>query len=469
MEAQAIGSRLMPWFRTRRSMLLAILAVQAAVMSAGLVLTFVQVRHITAKALQRVVLDTNVGFAERFAHELERVSDDTLEYGSEAWQRVQDRVEALELPGGGYVCLLDADGYVLCHPEMRRSPTLRRTNLFDRRVTLADGDSLRLGGAPHAETLAGRMSVPFDGTHYVATRQVPGLGARLIVHQPESGMVSLLSAATVPIVLGGALRIGFVLALTAACSVLIIRRYECRLEGVNKGLEDEIEHRTAHGLATRNALIFGLAKLADYRDYDTGLHLERIQSYSRVLAERLRGRCPEIDDAWIENLEIASSMHDIGKVGLPDEILLKPGRFTPAERKVMETHPVIGADTLIAVRRRMGDDDLLNMSIQVALQHHERWDGAGYPLGLAGEDIALAARIVALADFYDAVTAKRVYKDAMSHEECTRLIVEGRGRHFDPMVVDAFLASVDAFKEIRRAMNPHPDESEGRPAIRRAA
>ena len=450
-------------------MLLAILAVQAAVMSAGLVLTFVQVRHMTAQALQRVVLDTNVGFAERFGHELERVSDGSLEYGSAAWQRVQDRVETLELPGGGYVCLLDAEGYVLCHPEMRRSPTLRRTNLFDRRVTLPDGETLTLGSAPHAEAIAGRMSVPFDGTHYVVTRQVPGLGARLIVHQPESGMVSLLSAATVPIVLGGVLRIGFVLALTAACSILIIRRYECRLEGVNKGLEEEVERRTAHGLATRNALIFGLAKLADYRDCDTGLHLERIQSYSRVLAERLRGQCPEIDDAWIGNLEIASSMHDIGKVGLPDDILLKPGRFTPDERKVMETHPVIGADTLIAVRQRMGDDDLLNMSIQVALQHHERWDGTGYPFGLAGEDIALSARIVALADFYDAVTSRRVYKDAMSHEECVRLIVEGRGTHFDPMVVDAFLASVDAFGTIRREMSVPPDESACAAALRRAA
>ncbi len=450
-------------------MLLAILVVQAAVMSAGLVVTFVQVRHMTARALQRVVLDTNVAFAERFAHELEHMSDVPLEYGSAAWQRVQDRVETLELPGGGYVCLLDAEGYVLCHPEMRRNPTLRRTNLSNRRVTLADGDSLRLGDAPRAEALAGQMSVPFDGTHYVATRQVQSLGARLIVHQPESGMVSLLSATIVPIVLGGALRIGTVLALTAACSIVIIRRYECHLEGVNKGLEEEIERRTAQGLATRNALIFGLAKLADCRDCDTGLHLERIQLYSRALAERLRGQRPEIDDAWIATLEIASSMHDIGKVGLPDAILLKPGRFTPAERKVMETHPVIGADTLISVRRRMGDDDLLNMSIQVTLQHHERWDGSGYPLGLAGEEIALAARIVALADFYDAVTSKRVYKDAVPHEECVRMIVEGRGRHFDPMVVDAFLESLESFVEIRRVMNPGEADGDRGIAFPRAA
>jgi len=243
---------------------------------------------------------------------------------------------------------------------------------------------------------------------------------------------------------------------------IIERRHRLALIDMNRRLEREVRERVAESLAIRNALIFGLAKLADYRDTDTGTHLERIGEYAVILAGALRRTHPEIDDQWIERLKLASSLHDIGKVGIPDSVLLKPGRLSDRERLVMEQHPLIGADTLLAIRSQLGHNAFLDMGIEVTLQHHERWDGSGYPFGLSGGMIAMSARLVALADYYDAVTSERIYKSAMAHDEAVELIRAGRGTHFDPAVADAFLAVADRFDAVRRAMQttaprPAPD------------
>lgn len=240
-----------------------------------------------------------------------------------------------------------------------------------------------------------------------------------------------------------------VLLMTGLILYLASRRYNDTLEQANAELSSEVSRQVIAGLAKRNALIFGLAKLADYRDTDTGAHLERIGLYARVLANAIGHKHEEINAKWIDRIVLASSLHDIGKVGIPDSILLKPGRLTPEERTVMEKHTLIGADTLLAIRAKIGSDDFIDMGVEIALQHHEKWDGTGYPFGLAGEDISLAARIVALADFYDAVTSERVYKDAMSHEQTSGLIRDLRGTHFDPQVVDAFIENEPEFNAIR--------------------
>jgi len=199
----------------------------------------------------------------------------------------------------------------------------------------------------------------------------------------------------------------------------------------------------------RNALIVGLAKLADYRDTDTGEHLERIGVCSRLIATAAREDFDEIDDDWISRLEVASSLHDIGKVGIPDDVLLKPGPLTPSERSIMERHTVIGADTIIEIQRCYADDPLLAMGLQITLEHHERWDGKGYPCGLEGEQICLSARIVAVADVYDALTSKRVYKEAMPHERACEIIARESTGQFDPRVVEAFLAASDLIRHAR--------------------
>lgn len=197
------------------------------------------------------------------------------------------------------------------------------------------------------------------------------------------------------------------------------------------------------------ATIFALAKLAESRDDATGQHIECVQELCRVLAYEMR-EMPEfqqhIDDAFVSRLAAASPLHDVGKVGVPDSILLKPGRLTPEEFDTVKTHTTIGANTLEAVRVQHPNNEFVGMGVDIARSHHERWDGAGYPDGLAGEDIPLAARIMTVADVYEALRSSRVYKDAYSHEESVRLIVEERGTKYDPNVVDAFLRCVDKFE-----------------------
>ncbi|MBC7770880.1 MAG: HD domain-containing protein, partial [Pyrinomonadaceae bacterium] len=245
-----------------------------------------------------------------------------------------------------------------------------------------------------------------------------------------------------------------VLLVTLLASFRLMRRHDQQVDVINAGLEAEVKARVAKATATRDALIRGLAKLADYRDSDTGTHLDRIAAYSRVLAESVRSAYPQIDDAWIQRLVVASSLHDIGKVGIPDEVLLKPGSFTPQERERMQQHPVIGADTLITVRELMGNDELLEMSVRVTLYHHERWDGTGYPMRVAGAEIPLEARIVAVADVYDALTSRRVYKAAFPHAKVVEIIRENRGTQFDPVLVGGFLSSESKFNEVRKQLQP---------------
>ena len=201
-------------------------------------------------------------------------------------------------------------------------------------------------------------------------------------------------------------------------------------------------------LGTRHVAIFAMAKLAEARDPDTGQHLERIRAYSWVLARRLAGEFPEITTEYLETLYQTSVLHDIGKVGTPDCILLKPDRLTDREFEVIKTHTVIGAETLAAAAREFPDIEFFTMAREIALTHHENFDGTGYPGGLRGREIPLCGRLVALADVYDALTNQRPYKPAFGHEVAKGIILE-RQEHFDPFVLKAFLDMEDEFLSIR--------------------
>jgi putative two-component system response regulator len=204
-------------------------------------------------------------------------------------------------------------------------------------------------------------------------------------------------------------------------------------------------------LRTRDAVIFGLAKLAESRDPDTGHHLERISLYSTRLANALRA-LPEyqsvVTPSFVRLLGISSVLHDIGKVGLEDNVLLKPGRLNAEERSRMQEHTLVAGDCLREIEQRLGASNFLQTAREIALYHHERWDGNGYPMGLSGEEIPLSARIVTVADVYDALSSKRVYKDAFPHDECVRLIREGAGTQFDPDLVRVFLSIEAEFAAI---------------------
>ena len=211
----------------------------------------------------------------------------------------------------------------------------------------------------------------------------------------------------------------------------------------------------------RSATILGLAKLAEYRDEGTGTHLERIREYSRIIAEQM-ATLPKYRDyistKYIEDIFRSSILHDIGKVGVPDAILLKPGGLTPDEFEIIKTHAVLGGDALTAIESQIEGTSFLTLGKEIAYYHHEKWDGSGYPKGLDGERIPLSARMVALADVYDALTSKRFYKDAYSHGRARDIIVSLKGSHFDPDVVDAFLAAENKFEHIQRVLQEPPLE-----------
>ena len=209
-------------------------------------------------------------------------------------------------------------------------------------------------------------------------------------------------------------------------------------------------------LESRDLIIFSLAKLAESRDPETGAHLERMREYCRVLAEELSrtSKYADVIDAdYVRTIYVTSPIHDIGKVGIPDHVLLKPGRLTPEEYAIMQEHTEIGARTLELAMQGRPSAGFLQFARDIAWTHHERFDGTGYPRGLAGEEIPLCGRIVAVADVYDALTTKRVYKEAFSHERSRSIIIDGRGTAFDPDVVDAFLAREDEFLAIKQRLD----------------
>ncbi|MCE9548487.1 MAG: response regulator [Planctomycetia bacterium] len=242
-------------------------------------------------------------------------------------------------------------------------------------------------------------------------------------------------------------------------------RSEDIVAGMSAGADDfivkpfhraELQVRVRAGLRilsleTRQLVIFALAKLAESRDPETGRHLERVQRYSQVLATQL-GQDPrfanEADDEFVRLVYQTSPLHDIGKVGIPDSILLKPDRLSDEEFETMKHHTLLGAQTLEAALRQNPSARFLQVARDIALSHHERFDGRGYPQGLAGEQIPLSARIVALADVYDALTSRRIYKAAYSPHVARDTIRSESGTHFDPAVVEAFLKAEPQFLSI---------------------
>ena len=205
------------------------------------------------------------------------------------------------------------------------------------------------------------------------------------------------------------------------------------------------------GLETRDLTIFSLAKLAESRDPETGAHLERVRSYCRCLARHLSSQpkfSGTINDRFVQLIYDTSPLHDIGKVNIPDSVLLKPGKLTPGEFEVMKTHAQRGAETLAAAIKGYPQAGFLQMAHDIALSHHEKYDGTGYPYGLAGDQIPLCGRIMAVADVYDALRSKRVYKPAFSHKAAKTVILDGSGKHFDPDVVAAFAACESEFVSI---------------------
>lgn len=214
-----------------------------------------------------------------------------------------------------------------------------------------------------------------------------------------------------------------------------------------------IKDHTAELARTRDVTILSLATLAETRDNETGAHILRTQRYVRALAEHLRDHPrfkDELDDQSIDLLYKSAPLHDVGKVGIPDAILLKPGKLTDDEFEIMKTHAQLGAEALEVAERELGSNSFMRYAREIAASHHEKWDGSGYPKGLKGDDIPMSGRLMAVADVYDALISKRVYKPAFSHDKAMEIIREGRGQHFDPDIVDALDVLETEFTQIAR-------------------
>ena len=223
-------------------------------------------------------------------------------------------------------------------------------------------------------------------------------------------------------------------------------------------LEREVAMRTLEVQAIQDVTIMAMTSLAETRDNETGNHIRRTQLYVKTLAERLRHH-PRfehlLNDRMIELLYKSAPLHDIGKIGIPDSILLKPGKLTVEEFEIMKTHTTLGRSAIEDAERRLGMRvAFLSVSKEIAYSHQEKWDGSGYPEGLAGDAIPVSARLMAVADVYDALISKRVYKPAFSHDQACGTIVRGKGNHFDPDMVDAF---VDIAEDFRCIAQKYPD------------
>lgn len=234
-------------------------------------------------------------------------------------------------------------------------------------------------------------------------------------------------------------------------------------ERQNEILEQRVRERTLELALTQEVTIEGLAALAEYRDPETGGHIRRTKNYVRALALALKNNPRFRDfltDEVIDLLHKSAPLHDIGKVGVPDHILLKQGKLTEEEFEEIKKHPVYGYAANTVAEKKLGENSFLRIAAEIAYSHQEKWDGTGYPRGLRGEEIPISGRLMALADVYDALISKRTYKPAFPHAKAVAIIHEGRGNHFDPDIVDAFMTLQEEFRQIARQFADCEEERE---------
>lgn len=228
----------------------------------------------------------------------------------------------------------------------------------------------------------------------------------------------------------------------------------------NELLEEKVRERTRELIQTQQATIESMAALAEYRDPETGQHIHRVKGYVTLLAEELRTLpeyAPLLTRDYVELLTLSCPLHDIGKVGVPDHILLKPGRLTAEEFEEMKRHTEYGRDAILSVQKKLGQMPFLRIAEDIVYTHHEKWDGSGYPRGLKGQEIPVCGRIMALADVYDALISRRVYKTPYTHSKALDIILDGAGSHFDPNMVAIFAEFAAGFRQVA-LFNAESDE-----------
>ncbi len=431
---------------------------QLAVMLVG-VIYFSNYAETTFRAqIERNVLANNEALLQSHAESLESQNWIYSETGSINQERSVAYLSSVQLPNNGNLSIIDLQtGNLIAFPEWETGWS-SDVSLGQEALQAADGKVIighSLSKSPSDRVISG-VGLWNSQQDLVSATRLGNSKYALVATQSRKEMDAQIFGIVQWLRnfgFGITLFIGLV---CTSLSVAVLRRYDDRVASHSSKLEQLVENRSRSLMKTKNAIIFGLAKLAESRDTDTGEHLDRIRRYVTIIANQMQHSSSEIDEKYISNIGFASSLHDIGKVGIPDGILLKPGSLTTDERFIMEQHAVIGGECLEAIENKLGEDKFLEMARKIAYAHHERWDGTGYPFQLAGHDIPLEARIVSVADVYDALTTKRPYKKALSHDESKSIIVSGVGTQFDPDVVDAFLKREEEFRQISESQTGDP-------------
>lgn len=374
--------------------------------------------------------------------------------GPSAQRAIYGKRLSQALAGGNYqLALVDTEWRVVATAAPQASPDANLNSITWLRSSAH--------GPTHGEPIRGSIETP-TGLHAAVAFPLPSGSGYVVAHRDITG--DRIRAAEIRPMLWAATCI----TLLWACGLSAVTLYMAvgYFHGTQKNEMaqpdgDALKQAQAL-LRTQETVIFGLAKLSDSRDPETGDHLDRIAYYSTMLASAMRQHpdfCDVITASYVHLIGISSALHDIGKVGVEDAILRKPASLTPQERTRMKEHTRVGEECLKEIERRLGTSNFLQMAREIASSHHERWDGAGYPEGLVGEHIPLAARIVAVADVYDALSSKRVYKEAIPHPQCVAMIAEEAGYHFDPRIVEVFLKIEAKFEQVSRQLGALPRAS----------
>ncbi|MCA9296019.1 MAG: HD domain-containing protein [Phycisphaerales bacterium] len=428
--------------KNRWVLILLVAAGQFVVLLAGSIWLIGWLESTISDAVRDRVLLNAAAEVEHLTKTIGNLSLSGIAPETEDGRRLHDFILRYEPPRGGNVFVIDAD------TGAPIGPAVWRHELETVQILTDDGPTDLLAAGRRSGTSTGIVR-GLNHDWYVAVHSLNPLPATLLVVHRSTDVQAEVAPVIRTIRAVTLLISGVIVLSSVLLTIAIVRRYENRLAHVNDNLHKLVDMRSRALLKSRSAVIEGLAKLAESRDDETGQHLERIKRYVRILGDELVHTHDELTPELVDTIEETSALHDIGKVGIPDSVLLSHDQLSEDQRTVIEKHPLIGGDTLLAVRRQWGDDAFLVTACEIIFAHHERWDGAGYPFGLAGDMIPIAARIVALADVYDALTSRRTYKDALTHDEAREIIVQGSGTHFDPEVVRAFTARDEDFRTVR--------------------
>jgi len=355
-------------------------------------------------------------------------------------------------PGEGWV-VTDGDWRVVADGGARGEDPSAGPELGERLAWIVAPD------ASTAEVGLARGTLAVGGRRHVAlARALPNRDGYLVAHCPVDSIAPAADAIADRLPPVGLVVWVWTSTLMGFATYLFLMGLFDRLGRTHARTEAESLRRIQSLIRTRDALIFGLASVAESRDEVTGRHVERVSFYASRLAAAASHH-PKFRQAitpeFIRHITVSAVLHDLGKVGIPDAILFKPDRLTDAERRRMQEHARLGGRYLAQIDQRLGKSAVIRMAREIALWHHERWDGQGYPDGLAGEQIPLAARIVSIADVYEALTSLRDYKPPFSHERCVEMIRREAGKQFDPDLVDAFLQVEGTFRQIAHQWGEH--------------